>query len=115
MHGGGGCRLPAGEARLSIWLLLALAAVITYTSRAATTAVLPAPEGRLGVIIERLPAPLFSALAAMALTDSAAGVTDWPVLAAVLGALVATRTRSMFLILAAGLASYALAGWLTGF
>ena len=82
---------------MSIWLLLALAAVITYTSRAATTAVLPAPEGRLGVIIERLPAPLFSALAA------------------VLGALVATRTRSMFLILAAGLASYALAGWLTGF
>ncbi|HEX7098713.1 MAG TPA: AzlD domain-containing protein [Acidimicrobiia bacterium] len=100
---------------MSIWLLLVLAALITYSSRVATTAVLPAPEGRLGVIIERLPAPLFAALAAVALTDSAAGIDDWPVLAAVAGALAAVRTRSMFLILAAGLVSYGLVGWMVGF
>lgn len=99
---------------MNIWLLLVAAGAITYASRVATTAVLPAPEGRLGVIIERLPAPLFAALAAVALTDSAAGIDDWPVLAAVAGALAAVRTRSMFLILAAGLVSHALVGWLVG-
>ncbi|MFO7294284.1 MAG: AzlD domain-containing protein [Actinomycetes bacterium] len=99
---------------MNIWLLLVAAGAITYASRVATTAVLPAPEGRLGVIIERLPAPLFAALAAVALTDSAAGIDDWPVLAAVVGALAAVRTRSMFLILAAGLVSHASVSWLVG-
>lgn len=100
---------------MTIWTLLILAAAVTYGSRIATTALLPAPRGRLAELIERLPAPLFGALAAVALVDSASGPTDWPMLAAVAGALAASRTRSLFAVLAAGLAAYGLAGWLTGF
>jgi branched-subunit amino acid transport protein len=115
MHGGGRPHLPAGATPVSIWVLLVVAAVVTYASRVVTTALLPAPEGRLAELIERLPAPLFGALAAVALVDSASGPGDWPVLAAVLGALAASRTRSLFMVLAAGLAAYGLTGWITGF
>lgn len=115
MHGGGGPRLPAGRPSVSIWTLLVAAAVLTYATRVATTALLPAPRGRLAELIDRLPAPLFGGLAALALVDSARGFTDWPVLAAVVGALVASRTRSLFLVLAAGLAAYGLVGWTAGF
>jgi branched-subunit amino acid transport protein len=93
---------------MSVWLLLVVAAVITYGTRVAATALLPPPTGRVGILVERLPAPLFGALAAVALTGSASGPTDWPVLAAVTGALLVSRTRSLFAVLAAGLAAFVL-------
>lgn len=99
---------------MSIWLLLVTAAAVTYASRVATTALLPAPEGRLGELINRLPAPLFGGLAAVALVDSANGPGDWPLLAAVAGALIASRARSLLLVLIAGLSAYGLTAWLVG-
>lgn len=99
---------------MSIWQLLVAAGVLTYVSRVTTT-LLPAPEGRLAELIDRLPAPLFGGLAAVALVDSASGPGDLPVISALLGALAAARSRSLFVVLAAGLAAYGLAGWLVGF
>lgn len=92
--------------------LVLAAAVLTYGSRAAATAVLPTASGRVLEFIDRLPAPLFAGLAVFALVGSPASVPDWPTMAAAIGALVAAPRRSLGLTLAVGLAAYALVAWL---
>lgn len=91
---------------MTVALLLA-AAAITVGSRIAALAVLPPPRGAVAVLVRRLPAPLFAALAALSLTGNDAGGAAPPMLAAVGCALsVALRWRSLLLILAAGLGGF---------
>lgn len=93
---------------MSVLLLLA-AAAITVGSRVAALAVLPAPEGALAALVRRLPAPLFAALAALSFAGSDRGVSDPATVTAVCCAVLATRSSSLLITLAAGLGGFALA------
>jgi branched-subunit amino acid transport protein len=86
-------------------LILVLGA-ITYASRAAGLALLPRARGRLEEILERLPAPIFAALAVVALVDDSGALISVRALVAVGFALVATPTRSLPVIFGAGLVGY---------
>ena len=87
--------------------LLSIAA-ITIGSRVAALAVLPQPQGHVAEIVRRLPAPLFAALAAFSLVGGGGGIRP-AMLAAVGCALLATRSSSLLLVLAAGLTGFAVA------
>lgn len=84
--------------------VLLVVAVVTVGSRIAAMALLPPPRGRASEVVERLPAPLFAALAALSL--SGPGMGDPAMLAAVACALVAARRPSLLLVLAAGMSGY---------
>lgn len=97
---------------MSILLIFALGA-LTYGSRAAALVVMPPPPNRLRAYLERLPAPLFAGLAALALVNSDGSfVRSAPMLAAVAGALLSVPFRSLLVTLAAGLIGYAVSGFL---
>lgn len=81
-------------------------AVVTVASRIAATALLPAPRGRLAELVDRLPAPLFAALAMVSLTGSDRGIADPAPLLAVACALASARWRSLLLTVISGLAGY---------
>lgn len=84
------------------------AAALTYLSRAAAVAILPTSRGRLLSMIERLPAPLFAALAVYALVGNEVALPgDVGITAAALAALLVSPTRSIPWILVAGTATYA--------
>jgi branched-subunit amino acid transport protein AzlD len=88
-------------------MIVLAAAVLTYLSRAAAVAILPASRGRLLSMIERLPAPLFAALAAYALVGTEVRWPDDPgITAAALAAVLVSPTRSIPWILIAGTATY---------
>jgi hypothetical protein len=87
-------------------VLIVVLGAITYASRAAGLALLPRARGRLREILERLPAPIFAALAVVALVDDSGGLISVRSLVAVGFALVATPTRSLPLIFGAGLVGY---------
>lgn len=87
---------------MSVPVILVLAAM-TYVSRAAAVVLLPPPPPRMAALLDRMPAPLFAGLAAVALVGDGGDVAAAPVLAAVAGALLVARTRSLGLVLAAGL------------
>lgn len=91
---------------MTLMTLLAIAA-ITIGSRIAALAFLPPPEGAAAGLVERLPAPLFAALAALSFTDS--GATDPAMLVAAGCALVSTRWSSLLVTLAAGLGGFVVA------
>jgi hypothetical protein len=86
--------------------IVAVAAVLTYVSRAAALTLLPASQGRVLEIIERVPAPLFGGLAVYTLFGADLEVPTTPTLFAAGAALAATPSRSLLVILAAGLAAY---------
>lgn len=86
--------------------VVAVAAVLTYASRAAAVAFLPPPRGRLLAFVERLPAPLFAGLAVFALVGDPPTRPDVPTACAAAGALAATPLRSVAATLAAGLVAY---------
>ncbi|HET6781842.1 MAG TPA: AzlD domain-containing protein [bacterium] len=90
---------------MSIWILVALGA-LTYASRAAALVLLPDPPVRMRRFLERIPAPLFASLAATALFTPEGTLGSPALLAATAGALVAARSRSLLLILFAGLIGY---------
>jgi branched-subunit amino acid transport protein len=90
---------------MKLALIVALGA-ITYASRAAGLAFMPRAQGRLHEILERLPAPLFAALAVVALVDDSGGLISVRSLVAAAFALVATPTRSLPVIFGAGLLGY---------
>lgn len=97
---------------MSLLLMLALGA-LTYGSRAAALVLMPQPPGRLRAFLERLPAPLFAGLAALALLGpDGRPIMSAPILAAVGGALLSTPFRSLLVTLAAGLIGYAVGGFL---
>jgi uncharacterized membrane protein len=86
-------------------LIVALA-LLTYVSRAAALVLLPRPSQRFEAVLQRVPAPLFGGFAAISLVTDSRDVAPVETLAAVAAAVVATRTKSLLLILAAGTAGY---------
>lgn len=95
---------------MSLWLIGAIA-VLTYGSRALALVAMPDPSPRVRAILERIPAPLFAALAAMSLFDDGR-LADTRTLAAALGGLLLTPTRSLLWVLAGGLSGFTLAALL---
>lgn len=95
---------------MSVWLLIAIT-VVTVGSRVAALAVLPAPPAAVAGLVERLPAPLFAALAALSIAGSEAGLAHPPLAVAVACALVSVRWSSLLVTLAAGLGGYLTASW----
>jgi len=94
---------------MSLLVLVLVAAAVTLGSRIAALALLPPPSGAAAGLVQRLPAPLFAALAALSVTGSEAGVGDPAMLAAVGCALVATRRRSLLVTLGAGIGGFLIA------
>lgn len=92
---------------MSPLLLLALA-LLTYGSRAAALAFLPRPDGRLEVVLARMPAPIFASLATLTLITEDGGLTGGPILVAALGALLVSPKRSLAVCLIGGIAGFAL-------
>ena len=92
---------------MSLWLIAGLA-LMTYASRAIALVAMPHPSQRLRTILDRVPAPLFAALAAMSLVDSGE-LVDPRTLVATAGAIALAPTRSLLLVLIGGLGGYALA------
>lgn len=88
-------------------VLLALAA-LTYLSRAAGLVFLPVPSARIRAVLNRVPAPLFAGLAALAAVDEHGRLASPTTLAAVLGAVALSPTRSLLKILAGGLVGWAM-------
>lgn len=92
---------------MSIWWILAFA-VLTYASRALALVLMPQPSPRLRTILDRIPAPLFAALAAMSLFDGGQ-LKDSRTLLATLFATAMAPTRSLLVVLIGGVAGYSLA------
>jgi branched-subunit amino acid transport protein len=86
--------------------LIAAIAVLTYGSRALGLVFMPDPPARLRVMLDRIPAPLFAALAVTSLIEDGR-LADPETLSAAVLALVAAPTRSLLWVLFAGLAGYA--------
>ena len=95
---------------MSLWLVGAIA-LLTYGSRALALVAMPDPSPTLRRILDRIPAPLFAALAAMSLFEGGR-LADAKTLAAAGGALLLTPTRSMLWVLIGGLGGFALAALL---
>lgn len=93
---------------MSLAALIAAVAVITMASRVVAVAVLPPPPELLSATVSRLPAPLFAALAAHTMVDSAGGgLPDVAILVAVCCAAAASaRWPSLLIALAAGLGGF---------
>lgn len=94
------------------WALLVGVTAVTVGSRVLPMTLLPEPRGRMAVVLEALPAPLFAGLAALALVED--GPPSWPLLAAVGGALVGAARRSLGLTLIGGVAAFLLAQQVVG-
>ena len=92
---------------MSLWLIAAIA-LLTYASRALALVAMPDPSPGLKRILDRIPAPLFAALAAMSLFEDGK-VAEGTTLGAVLGALALTPTRSLLWVLLGGLAGFGVA------
>jgi len=81
-------------------------ALLTYGSRALALVLMPDPPARLQSVLDRIPAPLFAALAATSLIEEGTFVGPSTITAA-LFALMASPTRSLLWVLVAGVAGYA--------
>lgn len=93
---------------MSLALLIVVAA-ITIGSRVAALAVVPPLRGPIAALAQRLPAPLFAALAALSLVGGG-GIGSPAMLAAAGCALVvALRWRSLLAILVAGMGGFLVA------
>jgi branched-subunit amino acid transport protein AzlD len=91
--------------------LLVAVALITVGSRILALAILPPPRGAMAALAQRLPAPLFAALAALSLAGAEGGIATPGMLAAVCCALAAAlRWRSLLVILGAGVGGFVVAG-----
>lgn len=97
---------------MSVVSLVVAVAAVTVASRVAALAVLPPPRGRAAVLVGRLPAPLFAALAAVSISGTDGGLRDPRLLAAVGCALVSTRWSSLLVTLGAGLGGFVAVGLL---
>jgi hypothetical protein len=90
-------------------LLVAAIALVTYASRAAALVFMPVPRGRFAAVLARMPGPIFASLATLSLVTDGQTLADGRILAAALGALVASPRRSLAACLVGGLAGYLLA------
>ncbi|MBA2496404.1 MAG: AzlD domain-containing protein [Acidimicrobiia bacterium] len=87
------------------WALLAALAVVTVASRVLPMALLPTPRGRVALVLDALPAPLFAGLAVHALIGDRTLPTAPELLAAAAALLGATR-RSLAFTLLCGIAGF---------
>lgn len=94
-------------------MLLALAA-LTYGTRALSLVALPRPGGRWAAYLERIPTPLFAALAALHVVGPGGQPASAEVLSASIAALLAAPSRSMLWMLVAGGAGLAVGRLLFG-
>jgi branched-subunit amino acid transport protein len=92
---------------MSLWFIVG-AALLTYGSRGLALVAMPNPSSRVRAILERLPAPLFAALAAVSLFDDGNLVAPAS-LAAAGGGLLLAPTRSLLWVLMGGAAGFLLA------
>jgi branched-subunit amino acid transport protein len=97
---------------MSLALIGALA-VLTYGSRALALVFMPHPPERARIVLDRIPAPLFAALAVTSLIEDGK-LAGAETLCAVAGALIVTPTRSLLWVLVGGVAGYALGALLFG-
>ncbi len=93
-------------------VVLAVVALITYASRAATLVFLPRPSGRFEAVLGRMPAPIFASLAMLTLVTDDRSLAGGPILCAALGAAIVSPKRSLPLCLIGGIVGYALGGLL---
>lgn len=91
---------------MSVWLVLVVA-LLTYGSRALALVAMPEPSARFREILDRVPAPLFAALAATSLFEGGR-LVDERTLLATLGAAALAPTRSLLWVLVGGLSFYGL-------
>ena len=89
---------------MSIGLIVAIA-LLTYGSRALALVLMPDPPARVQAVLDRIPAPLFAALAATSLIEDGA-LVETSTLTAALFALAASPTRSLLWVLVAGVSGY---------
>ena len=89
---------------MSLWLIVGIG-VFTYGSRAVALVFMPEPSRRMRVILDRIPGPLFAALAAVSLFDDGS-LADPRTLAATAGAIALAWTRSLLLVLLGGPLGY---------
>lgn len=85
--------------------LIAGIALLTYGSRALALVLMPDPSPRIRATLDRIPAPLFAALAVTSLIDDRQLAEPTTLIAALFG-LAATPTRSLLWVLLAGLVGY---------
>ena len=91
---------------MSLPLILVIAA-LTYGSRALAMVLMPDPSPRVRGVLDRIPAPLFAALAATSLIEDGGGFVEPTTIAAAAFGLAAAPTRSLLWVLVAGLLGYA--------
>lgn len=89
-------------------LLVVVLAVLTYASRAAAFAA-PAPPPGVREALDRVPAPLFAALAGLSLVQASGALAAAPVLGAAAGAILLSLRRSVPLVVLGGAVGYAAA------
>lgn len=87
------------------WPLLVALTLMTVASRVLPMTLLPSPRGRAAQVLDALPAPLFAALAALALLGEG-NVPTPPVLLATVAALAGATRRSLALTLACGITGF---------
>jgi branched-subunit amino acid transport protein len=93
--------------------LIVTIALLTYGSRALALVFMPPPPERARMILDRIPAPLFAALAVTSIVEDGE-LAGAETLCAAIGALIATPTRSLLWVLVGGLAGYAVGTLLFG-
>lgn len=99
---------------MSLLVLVVCVAGVTVMSRLAPMLLLRPLEGLAGEVIERLPAPLFAALAVLSFVPSSGAAADPAIGGAMVGALLVWRVRSLLLTLAAGLTGYLIVATILG-
>jgi hypothetical protein len=94
------------------WALVIGLAALTYGSRALALVVLPEPGAGLRRALDRMPAPLFAGLAIVSLAGAESGPAPGAVWAAAVGALAASPSRNLLVVLGGGLLGYVVGAWL---
>lgn len=103
LSAGGG---PSRGWEMSLALIAGIA-LLTYGSRALALVFMPDPPARVKAVLDRIPAPLFAALAVTSLIEGGELADPATISAAVFG-LLAAPTRSLLWVLVMGLAGYGL-------
>ena len=90
---------------MSLGLILVIT-LLTYGSRALALVLMPDPPARVREVLDRIPAPLFAALAVTSLIEDGGALAEPTTLSAAAFGLAATPTRSLLWVLLAGLVGY---------
>jgi len=98
---------------MSLLIVVALAA-ITYGSRLSAMVLLPRPSGSVESVLARVPAAIFASLATLSLITPERQLVETPILVATAAAVLVAPRRSFALCLAAGIAGYAVAVFISG-